>query len=50
MCMSSSKLRTWQKAFIAAGGHWSTFIILAKDRFTLGCSDYECRFEPILYG
>ena len=32
MCMSSSELHTLQKAFVAAGGHWSTFIIWAKDR------------------
>ena len=25
MCMSSSELHTLQKAFVAAGGHWSTF-------------------------
>ena len=50
MCMSSSELHTLQKAFVAAGGHWSTFIIWAKDRFTLGRSDYQWQFEPILYG
>ena len=38
------------KAFVVAGGHWSTFIIWAKDRFTLGRSDYQRQFEPILYG
>ena len=50
MCMSSSELHTLQRAFVAAGGHWSTFIIWAKDRFTLGRSDYQRQFEPILYG
>ena len=50
MCMSSSELHTLQKAFVAAGGHWSTFIIWAKDRFTIGRSDYQRQFEPILYG
>jgi DNA modification methylase len=50
MCMSSSELHTLQKAFVAAGGHWSTFIIWAKDRFTLGRSDYQRQFEPILHG
>ncbi len=34
MCMSSSELHTLQRAFVAAGGHWSTFIIWAKDRLT----------------
>src|ERR1019366_6079705 len=35
ICMSSSELHTLQKAYAAAGGHWSTFVIWAKDRFTL---------------
>jgi hypothetical protein len=50
MCMSSSELHTLHKAFVVAGGHWSTFIIWAKNRFTLGRSDYQLQFEPILYG
>ena len=50
ICMSSSELHTLQKAFTAAGGHWSTFVIWAKDRFTLGRSDYQRQYEPILYG
>jgi hypothetical protein len=31
VCMSSSELHTLQKAFIAAGGKWSTFVIWAKN-------------------
>jgi DNA modification methylase len=50
ICMSSSELATLQKAFADAGGHWSTFIIWAKDRFTLGRADYQRQYEPILYG
>ena len=50
LCMSSSELHTLQRAFVAAGGHWSTFVIWAKDNFTLGRSDYQRQFEPILYG
>lgn len=50
VCMSSSELHTLQRAFVEAGGHWSTFIIWAKDRFTLGRSDYQRQYEPILYG
>ena len=50
ICMSSSELHTLQKAFTAAGGHWSTFVIWAKDRFTLGRSDYQRQYEPLLYG
>jgi DNA modification methylase len=48
--MSSSELHTLQKAFTAAGGHWSTFVIWAKDRFTLGRFDYQRQYEPLLYG
>jgi DNA modification methylase len=50
ICMSSSELHTLQKAFIEAGGKWSTFIIWAKNHFTLGRSDYQRQYEPILYG
>ena len=50
ICMSSSELHTLQKVFIAAGGHWSTFIIWAKNTFTMGRSDYQRQYEPILYG
>ena len=50
MCMSSSELHTLQRAFTKAGGHWSTFVIWAKDRFTLGRADYQRQYEPILYG
>lgn len=50
ICMSSSELDTLKKAFTAAGGHWSTFLIWAKNTFTLGRSDYQRQYEPILYG
>jgi DNA modification methylase len=50
ICMSSSELDTLQKAFRAAGGHWSTFVIWAKNTFPLGRSDYQRQYEPILYG
>ena len=50
MCMSSSELDTLQKAFCEAGGKWSTFVIWAKNTFTLGRSDYQRQYEPILYG
>ena len=50
ICMSSSELHTLQAAFMKAGGHWSTFVIWAKNRFTLGRSDYQRQYEPILYG
>jgi DNA modification methylase len=50
VCMSSSELHTLQKAFIEAGGKWSTFVIWAKNTFTLGRADYQRQYEPILYG
>ena len=50
VCMSSSELDTLQKAFRAAGGRWSTFVIWAKNTFTLGRADYQRQYEPILYG
>jgi DNA modification methylase len=50
ICMSSSELHTLQRAFTAAGGKWSTFVIWAKNTFTLGRADYQRQYEPILYG
>lgn len=50
ICMSSSELHTLFRAFTDSGGHWSTFVIWAKHHFTLGRSDYQRQYEPILYG
>jgi DNA modification methylase len=50
VCMASAELHTLRKAFVEAGGHWSTFLIWAKNTFTLGRSDYQRQYEPILYG
>ena len=50
IAMSSSELDTLQSSFRAAGGKWSTFIIWAKNTFTLGRADYQRQYEPILYG
>lgn len=50
VCMSSSELATLQRVFVEAGGHWSTFVVWAKNAFTLGRSDYQRQYEPILYG
>ena len=50
ICMSSGELHRLYSAFTECGGHWSTFIIWAKNAFTLGRSDYQRQFEPILYG
>jgi DNA modification methylase len=50
VAMSSSELDVLQAAFRDAGGKWSTFIIWAKNTFTLGRADYQRQYEPILYG
>src|SRR5579885_2539275 len=50
ICMSSSELHTLYRAFTEAGGHWSTFVIWAKNTFTMGRSDYQRQYEPMLYG
>jgi len=50
VAMSSSELDVLQAAFRSAGGKWSTFVIWAKNTFTMGRSDYQRQYEPILYG
>jgi DNA modification methylase len=50
ICMSSAEIDTLKRAFTATGGHWSTFVIWSKSAFTLGRSDYQRQYEPILYG
>ncbi len=50
IAMSSSELDTLQSAFRAAGGKWSTFVIWAKNTFTMGRAEYQRQYEPILYG
>lgn len=50
ICMSSSEIDTLKLAFAAAGGHWSTFVVWAKNTFTLGRADYQRQYELILYG
>jgi len=50
LSMSSSELPTLHKAFTEAGGHFSSYLIWVKNTFTLGRSDYQHQFEPMLYG
>ena len=50
LCMGSSQLHTLYNAFTSSGGHWSTYVIWAKDGFTLGRSDMQRSYEQILYG
>ena len=50
ICMSSSEIDVLKKSFTDAGGRFSTFIVWAKNHFTLGKSDYQRHYELMLYG
>lgn len=50
ICMSSTEMATLMATFVEAGGHFSSFIIWAKNTFTLGRADWQSQYEPILYG
>ena len=50
LSMGCSELHALYKAFTDAGGHWSTYVVWVKNTFTLGRSDLQHQFEPILYG
>lgn len=50
VCMSSSELINLKRAFEDAGGHYQSFLIWAKNTFTLSRSDWQNQYEPILYG
>ena len=50
IAMSSSELDVLQSAFRTAGGHWSTFIIWAKNTFTLSPAEDQSHASPMLYG
>ena len=50
IAMAGSELDVLQSAFRASGGRWSSYIIWAKNTFSLGRSDYQRQYEPILYG
>ena len=50
ICMSSSELHSLHQAFTEEGGHWQTYIVWAKNHFTLSRSDYQHQMEPILHG
>jgi len=47
---TNRELHNLHAAFCQAGGHWSTYVIWAKNTFTLGRSDYQRQYEPMLYG
>lgn len=50
VCMSTKEWPLVSRILEDAGGHWSDTIIWAKDRFTLGRSDYQRQYEPIWFG
>ncbi|MCK9578718.1 site-specific DNA-methyltransferase [bacterium] len=50
ICMGSSEIDTLKTAFVEGGGHFSSFIIWAKNTFTLSRSDWQSQYEPMLYG
>src|SRR5665811_1272338 len=41
---------TLSRIFAEAGGHWSDYIVWAKDRFVLGRAPYQRAYEPIWFG
>lgn len=50
ICMSTKEWPLVSRVLEEAGAHWSDTIIWAKDRFTLGRSDYQRQYEPIWFG
>ncbi len=50
ICMSTREIPTLHEAFENAGGKWSDYLVWAKHMFTMGGSDYQRQYEPILYG
>ncbi len=48
--MSSKELGSLKDVFEQNGGHWQSFIMWVKNRFTLSRADYQNMYEPILYG
>ncbi len=48
--MSGKEWPVVSRIMAEVGGHWSTTIIWAKDRFVIGRSDYQRQYEPVWYG
>jgi DNA modification methylase len=48
--MSVFELDLLKREFENAGGHFSTFIIWVKNHFAVGKSDYQRKYELMLYG
>ena len=50
VCMSTKEWPLVSRVLEEVGAHWSDTIVWAKDRFTLGRSDYQRQYEPIWFG
>lgn len=48
--MSSQEWPNLQRAFLDAGGHWSSTIVWVKQHFVLSRKDYQPQFEPLWKG
>jgi DNA modification methylase len=50
ICMSCKEWPAVSRILDELGGHWSTTVIWAKDRFVIGRADYQRQYEPVWYG
>ena len=50
IAMSSSEMHNVRRIFDELGGHWSDYVVWAKDRFVLGRADFQRQYEMLLYG
>jgi DNA modification methylase len=50
LAMSAQEWPTIHAALLAAGFHWSSTIIWAKDSLVLSRKDYHTQYEPLWYG
>lgn len=50
ICMHPKELTNLHTAFTTNGGHFQSYVIWVKNTATLGGSDYQHQYEPILYG
>ena len=50
ICMGDDNMGVLKKAFENAGGHYQSYIIWVKNKFTLSGADYQNQYEAILYG
>lgn len=50
ICMGHKEIDTLKMAFEQNQGHYQSYIIWVKNKFTLSGSDYQNQYEVILYG